>query len=35
MEHNEHLKRLIGKIIEALPESRNCSCEDHAKRATH
>ena len=35
MEHNEHLKRLIGNIIEALPESRNCSCEDHAKRATH
>jgi len=35
MEHNEHLKRLIGKIIEALPESRGCECAEHVKKANH
>jgi 5'-methylthioadenosine phosphorylase len=34
MEHNEHLKRLIGKIIEALPASRGCTCEEDPKKAT-
>jgi 5'-methylthioadenosine phosphorylase len=34
MEHNEHLKRLIGTIIEALPASRGCTCEEDPKKAT-
>lgn len=34
VEHNEHLKRLIGVIIEMLPAKRTCECEEDFKRTT-
>jgi 5'-methylthioadenosine phosphorylase len=33
MEHNEHLKHLIGKIVEALPDPRRCACGEDLRRA--
>ena len=32
-ENIENLKRLIGKVVEALPEERACACAAHVKEA--